>query len=191
MEGRLVSDQLEILEIRGNAPSRQLGTSKAKGLVCGGPNGFSRVRSMNETTPSPCDRLVTQLAVIPACQYSHDGADWFPPVDIVEDAGDYLFKIDLPEVKPENLQVAVEDDQLVISGERANPWQGESKVLRVERPYGYFARRFALPDDGDRTEISTMFAESVLEVRVRKVGSRMRPPAPTNAPPRLRLRAVT
>lgn len=145
---------------------------------------------MNEMTPGPYDRLLSQLATIPAFQHSHNGADWFPPVDIVEDAEEYLFKIDLPEVKPENLRVAVEEDALAISGERANPWEGERKLLRVERPYGYFVRRFALPDDASKDDVSTLLAESILEVRVRKVGSRARPPAPISAPGRLKLRTV-
>ncbi len=145
---------------------------------------------MNASTPTPQGRLLTQLAAIPARQTPSDGADWFPPVDIAEDGEEYLFKIDLPEVNPDNLRVSVEEDDLVICGERANPWQGERKLLRVERPHGYFSRRFALPDDANPREINTLFAESVLEVRVRKLGSRTRPPAPTSAPPRLRLRAL-
>ncbi len=145
---------------------------------------------MNATMPEPHDRLLAQLAAIPAYQRSPDGADWVPLVDIVEGAEEYLFKIDLPEVKPENLQVAIEEDRLVISGERPNPWQGASKPLRVERPYGYFVRRFELPDDASRQGINTLFADSVLEVHVRKASSQIRPPAPTNAPPRLRLRAT-
>ena len=143
---------------------------------------------MDPTTPGPQDRLLTQLAMIPATQTPNDGADWFPPVDIAEDDDQYLFKIDLPEVNPDNLRVAVEEDGLVICGERPNPWQAERKLLRVERPHGYFVRRFALPDDANTREIHTLFAESVLEVRVRKVSSGMRTQAPTNTPPRLRLR---
>src|SRR5512142_3315533 len=143
---------------------------------------------MNTTTLSPQDRLLTQLATIPASQTPIDGADWFPPVDIVEDAEEYLFRIDLPEVNPDNLRVSVEEDDLVICGERANPWEGERKLLRVERPYGYFVRRFALPDDASKDDVSTLLAESILEVRVRKVGSRARPPAPISAPGRLKLR---
>jgi HSP20 family molecular chaperone IbpA len=54
------------------------------------------------TTPGPQDRLLTQLAMIPANQKLNDGVDWFPPVDIAEDAEEYLFKIDLPEVSPDN-----------------------------------------------------------------------------------------
>jgi len=144
---------------------------------------------MNTTTISPQDRLLTQLATIPACQTPVDGADWFPPVDILEDGEEYLFKIDLPEVNPDNLRVSVEEDDLVISGERANPWQGERKFLRVERPHGYFARRFPLPEDASPREITTLFADGVLEVRARKAGSRIPPSAPTNAPPKLRLRS--
>ena len=52
-------------------------------------------------------------------------------------------------------------------------------------------RRFVLPDDANARDINTLFAESVLEVRVRKVNSSMRTPAPTNAPQRLRLRPAT
>ena len=145
---------------------------------------------MSVTTPSPQDRLLTQLAAIPASQTSIDGADWFPPVDIVEDSEEYLFKIDLPEVNPDNLRVAVEEDELVVCGERADPWHGGRKLLRVERPHGYFVRRFALPNDAEPRGISTLFAESVLEIRLRKAGSGMQPPAPTNAPPKLRLRST-
>jgi HSP20 family molecular chaperone IbpA len=82
----------------------------------------------------------------------------------------------------------VDGDQLVISGERPNPWRDERKHLRIERPYGYFERRFALPDDVSRGAISTLFAESVLEVHVRKATHPMSAPVPSNAPPRLRLR---
>ena len=137
------------------------------------------------------DRLLAQLATIPACQKSTAEADWFPPVDILEDAEEYLFKIDLPEVKPENLQVAVEGDELVISGERPNPWQDDRKHLRVERPHGYFERRFALPDDASTVDISTLFAESVLEMHVRKLSPSLPTPVPANAPPRLKLRSAS
>jgi HSP20 family protein len=142
---------------------------------------------MNTTTPGTHDRLLAQLAAIPACQESFEEADWFPPVDILEDTEEYLFKIDLPDVKAENIQVTVEEDRMVISGERPNPWLADRKHLRVERPHGHFERRFALPDDASRQEISTLFAENVLEVHVRKVSPPAETPVATSAPPRLKL----
>jgi HSP20 family protein len=128
---------------------------------------------MSTTTAASSARLLAPLATIPACQDWNAEADWFPPVDILEDAEQYLFRVDLPETKPEDLRVAVERDGLVISGERPEPWQANKTCLRVERPHGYFERRFALPDDASRAEINSVFKESILEVDVRKI----RPPA--------------
>ncbi len=191
MKGGFASHQSEFLEIRQTAAPETPGTSLAKQVVRGDPNFVLRTKTMSDTTPGPHDRLLAQLAAIPACQRTNDGADWFPPVDIVEDDEEYLFKVDLPEVKPEDLQVTLEDGALVISGDRANPWQGEKKVLRVERPHGFFVRRFALPDDAKAGDVSSYFADSVLEVRVRKVSAPVQLPAPTNATPRLRLRLAS
>ncbi len=113
--------------------------------------------------------LLAPLATIPACQRPHPEADWFPSVDIIEDEQEYLFKIDLPEVKLEEVRVVVERDGLYISGQRQLTVQNGKKYLRVERPHGYFERRFALPDDASRVHIDSEFRDNVLELHARKV----------------------
>src|SRR5207247_4656913 len=45
-------------------------------------------------------------------------AEWAPLVDITEDDKEYLIKVELPEVKKEDVKVAVENGVLTISGER-------------------------------------------------------------------------
>ena len=127
--------------------------------------------------PASSDRLLAPLATILAVQVCNGDADWFPPVDILEDVGEYLFRIDLPDMQPENVRVVVERDGLFISGERPKPWQEDKKWLRVERPHAYFERRFALPDDASRVEIKSEFNHSVLELHVRKVSPLMQGPA--------------
>jgi HSP20 family protein len=113
--------------------------------------------------------LPAVLATVPVCQAPNGETDWFPPVDILEDAEEYVFKLDLPETKPEDIKVVVEHDGLFISGERPPPRLEEKRPLRLERPHGHFERRFALPDDASRAEINSAFSESVLELHVRKV----------------------
>jgi len=139
---------------------------------------------MNSTTV----RLLAPLATIPACQKFDREADWFPPVDILEDAEEYLFRIDLPEMNPADVRVAVEGDGLLISGERPNPEMAAKACLRIERPHGHFARRFALPDDASREEIASALERGVLELHVRKARAAAAEPDPENAPPRLKLR---
>lgn len=142
---------------------------------------------MNTMTPNSQRRLLAPLATIPACQWANGEADWFPPVDILEDDEGYLFRIDLPEMKPEDIRVVVEQEGLFISGERPRPSQEDKRCLRVERPYGHFERRFALADDASRVEIDSAFENSVLELHVRKVKPLMPNPAGANTPLRLKL----
>jgi HSP20 family molecular chaperone IbpA len=133
-------------------------------------------------TPDIYHRLLAPLATIPAVQVCNGEADWFPPVDILEDAAEYLFRIDLPDMRPEHVRVVVERDGLFISGERPKPWQDDKKWLRVERPHGYFERRFGLPDDASRVEIMSVFKNSVLELHVSKVSPLLQKPATADAP---------
>ena len=142
--------------------------------------------TMNAMKPASRDRLLAPLATIPASQVSDGDIDWFPPVDILEDAEEYLFRIDLPGTKPENVQVVVEGDGLFISGDRPEAEWENMRCLRVERPRGHFERRFALPDDASREEIDSKSNESVLEVHVRKVRTLVQNSATGKAPPKQR-----
>ena len=45
-------------------------------------------------------------------------ADWTPTVDISESEAEYAIKVELPEVKREDVKVTVEDAVLTIQGER-------------------------------------------------------------------------
>ena len=90
---------------------------------------------------------------LPALQGSLRGdGGWVPPVDIYEAADKALvIKAELPEMKREAIAVTVEHGTLTISGERALPADVKREdYRRVERPYGAFSRRFALPSTGRR-----------------------------------------
>ena len=146
---------------------------------------------MNAMIPASRDRLLAPLATIPASQVSDGDIDWYPPVDILEDAEEYLFRIDLPGTKPDDVQVVAKGDGLIISGDRPETERENKRCLRVERPRGHFERRFALPDDASREQIVSESKVSVLEVHVRKVKSLAQNPATGKAPPRQRIAFMT
>src|SRR6266404_6900649 len=75
---------------------------------------------------------------------------WAPAVDIFENEHELVVKADLPDVKPEELDIRVENNILTIRGERKFEKKVDEKkvdeknYLRVERAYGSFARSFSL-----------------------------------------------
>ena len=81
--------------------------------------------------------------------------------DVVEHEKEYLVKIDLPEVKKDDVKVLFDDGVLTVKGERKveKEVKGET-VHRTERFYGSFERSFTLPDDVDpkliRAEAETL-----------------------------------
>jgi HSP20 family protein len=96
-------------------------------------------------------------------------ADWAPLVDITEDEKEYLIKVDLPEVKQEDVKVSLQDDVLSISGERKFEKEEKGKKYhRVERAYGSFSRSFSLPQDADAGKVQAEFKDGVLKVHVPK-----------------------
>jgi HSP20 family protein len=95
-------------------------------------------------------------------------AEWAPLVDITEDDKEYLIKAELPDVKKEDVKVAVENGRLTITGERKFEKEESKKYHRVERLYGRFVRSFIVPDIAEADKVSAEFADGVLEVHLPK-----------------------
>ena len=96
-------------------------------------------------------------------------SDWVPAVDIKEEDDRYLLHADIPGVKPEDIEITMENGQLSIRGERKREEKEEKEgYRRVERQHGVFARRFALPEDADAEAISAHGEHGVLEVVIPK-----------------------
>jgi len=108
--------------------------------------------------------LMTSLLALPACQ-TRD-TDWFPAVDLVETKQDYVFEVDLPGLKPEEIQFEVDSAGIAISGNRP-PSPNDVRLLRSERPTGAFVRQLPLPPD-TTGEVLGSFCDGVLELRIPK-----------------------
>jgi len=96
-------------------------------------------------------------------------SEWAPLVDITEDDKEYLIKVELPEVKKEDLSVVVENGVLTIRGERRLEKEEKGRRYhRVERAYGSFTRSFTVPDDADGAKVNAEFKDGVLGVHLAK-----------------------
>lgn len=95
--------------------------------------------------------------------------DWVPVVDIAETPEEYLIKIELPEVKKEDVRVTVENGVLRIGGERKQEMEETTvKFHRIERPYGNFMRTFMTPDNVDEAKVLADLRDGVLTIRLPK-----------------------
>jgi len=96
-------------------------------------------------------------------------ADFSPAVDVQETDNEYIVKADLPDVKKEDVKVGIEDGVLTLEGERKQEKEEKNKKFhRVERAYGKFVRRLALPTEVDAQKVAAEFKDGVLNVHLPK-----------------------
>ncbi|PJK01210.1 heat-shock protein [Lysobacteraceae bacterium NML91-0213] len=96
-------------------------------------------------------------------------SQWTPRVDIKEETDRFVILADLPGVDPEEVEVLMDKGILSIRGERRSEAREEGATFsRVERRYGSFHRRFALPDSADAEGITASGHNGVLEISIPK-----------------------
>lgn len=108
--------------------------------------------------------------------FAHDGDDsavataqWQPRVDIKEESGRFVIYADLPGIEPSDIEVSMDKGILTIRGERRSEASEETeRFSRIERRYGSFHRRFALPDSADAEGITAQGRNGVLEIAIPK-----------------------
>ncbi len=94
---------------------------------------------------------------------------WAPAVDIFETEHSLVVKADLPDIKPEELDIRVENNILTIRGERKFEKQvNEDNYLRVERAYGSFSRSFSLANTVNVEAIQADYKHGVLTLTLPK-----------------------
>jgi HSP20 family protein len=95
--------------------------------------------------------------------------DWVPLVDIAETDKAFEIKMEIPEVKKEDVKVTVDNRVLTIWGEREQEKEEEGKKFhRVERSYGVFTRSFTLPDNVDENKVTASFKDGMLNIQIQK-----------------------
>lgn len=94
---------------------------------------------------------------------------WAPAVDIFENEHELVVKADLPDVKPGELDIRVENNILTIRGERKFEKKVDEKnYLRVERSYGSFSRSFSLANTVNSEAIKADYKDGVLTLTIPK-----------------------
>lgn len=87
------------------------------------------------------------------------------PMDAFRKDDSFLLALDLPGVKPESVELSVEDNVLTITAERPVPAHPEGiESVIAERPFGTFSRQVVLGKTLDTDHIAASYDAGVLTV---------------------------
>ena len=92
-----------------------------------------------------------------------------PKLDISETDNDVSVQLDLPGMKPEELDVQVQNNVLTVRGERFETTESNfRKYHRIERQIGMFSRSINLPCIVDDEKVKASYKNGVLSVSIPK-----------------------
>jgi HSP20 family protein len=101
------------------------------------------------------------------------GSAWDPPMDVYETPARYVLTAELPGVAREQIELAVQDNQLTIRGVRppAGPETATRHYHQVERGHGSFQRTFAFAEAVDPDGITADLRDGVLTITLPKTAT--------------------
>ena len=97
-----------------------------------------------------------------------------PALDFADRGEHYEIRADLPGIRPEDVEIRVDQDRLCIRGERTAESESKddaARYQRLERVFGRFERILRLPADSDAEQIEASGRDGVLRVRIGKQAS--------------------
>jgi len=101
--------------------------------------------------------------------FNRAGDIWQPSLDIKETDKQYIIHVDVPGVKKEDVHIRLRDNYLEIEGEMKKEEEKKDETYhRIERKYGNFMRRIAIPEGINTQSIQAKYDNGVLTVSVEK-----------------------
>src|SRR5512133_424677 len=129
---------------------------------------FQDLRSAQDEMAQMSPMLAHALGLHPQ-QASSRTTAWAPALDISERKDAYLVTVELPGLRPEDLDITLEDGLLTIQGERQfTSESSEEQYHRVERSSGAFRRSITLPAHVMADAVEASMEDGVLRILVPK-----------------------
>ena len=95
--------------------------------------------------------------------------DFAPKMDIDETEKEFTVSAELPGLKPEDVDISLDDNILTIQGEKRSEKKQEDKhSYHMERSYGSFARSVRLPSQVDPEKIEANLKDGLLKITLPK-----------------------
>lgn len=89
-----------------------------------------------------------------------------PAYDVWETEGKIMLRVEMPGLERENVDITVDNNQLIISGQRPD-WNVNGTFLVRERRFGDFHRVFNLDETVDTDSIEAEMSQGVLTLHLK------------------------
>jgi HSP20 family protein len=95
--------------------------------------------------------------------------DWNISLDDVQREDEVVVKASVPGMKPDGIDLSIEDNVLTIRAERKPDFEDDKSVYLIqERPTGSFYRALRLPETVDANKIQSTYENGVLTITLPK-----------------------
>ena len=135
-----------------------------------GFGGRRRGPNWGRTLPSGQGRSLSRSAT---------GSAWSPTVDVSTQGDDLVVCVDLPGMKPEEIEIETADNQLIVRGEHHDEKEQGDKdqgYWYTERSYGSFYRGIPLPPGIKAEEAKATYNNGVLQITIPGAARSLNPP---------------
>ena len=103
--------------------------------------------------------------------------EWFTPegkltVDVYETNSEIVIQSAIAGIKPQDLEISIENGILEIKGNRPNPEEKEKEKRNYffrECWWGPFSRKIILPEEIDESKVNASMKEGILTIRIPKI----------------------
>jgi len=98
----------------------------------------------------------------------------FPlPIDIYDEGDSIVFEVEIPGTNPEKLFLYVSNDLLIVEGiKRERKRKEKANFHCMERTFGKFRRLIEIPITANMGQISAVYQDGVLKVKIDKMSDR-------------------
>jgi len=128
-------------------------------------NKISRSPFMDIFSPEFMNRFMGEFT--PSDEVSSAPVAFRPAAEIVKKDDSFQLSLSLPGVKKEDVKIELENNRLVISGERKSEHsESENGLVRSEITYGRFSRSFTLSQEIEKDGIEATFTDGMLSIKL-------------------------
>jgi HSP20 family protein len=131
-------------------------------------------RAMREMMDSIFEDMFSDWPMMRVRPFEWRMEQFTPIIDVIDEENRIRVEAEVPGMNPEDLELTVAGDSLILKGEKKEEKEEQEKGMRYrERSFGSFQRVIPLPGDIEKDKVEARFKNGVLHVILPKSAQAM------------------